>query len=148
MSDSLQPYGLQPTRLLCPWDSPGKNSGVGYHVLGDLPNPGIEPTSVLSPALTGRFLTTSTTWDPLICRLFSNKYVITGLHDPGLVESADILDTEAQVTSEFGLYGGFAPLTPCSWVNCIFQWSACSKLKNVSGRCLFHLLNDDRMCIS
>ena len=26
---ALQPYGLQPTRLLCPWDSPGKNTGVG-----------------------------------------------------------------------------------------------------------------------
>ena len=33
VSDSLQPYGLQPARLLCPWDSPGKNSGVGYHAL-------------------------------------------------------------------------------------------------------------------
>ena len=31
MSDSLQPYGLQPTRLLCPWDSPGKNTGVDCH---------------------------------------------------------------------------------------------------------------------
>ena len=27
MSDSLQPYGLQPIRLLCPWDSPSKNTG-------------------------------------------------------------------------------------------------------------------------
>ena len=27
--NSLQPHGLQPTRLLCPWDSPGKNTGVG-----------------------------------------------------------------------------------------------------------------------
>ena len=26
-------YGLQPTRLLCPWDSPGKNTGVGCHAL-------------------------------------------------------------------------------------------------------------------
>ena len=26
-SDSLQPHGLQPTRLLCPWDFPGKNTG-------------------------------------------------------------------------------------------------------------------------
>ena len=26
-------HGLQPTRLLCPWDSPGKNTGVGCHVL-------------------------------------------------------------------------------------------------------------------
>ena len=30
---SLQPHGLQPTRPLCPWDSSGKNTGVGYHAL-------------------------------------------------------------------------------------------------------------------
>ena len=30
---TLQRYGLQPARLLCPWDSPGKNTGVGCHVL-------------------------------------------------------------------------------------------------------------------
>ena len=33
MSDSLWPYGLQPTRLLCPWASPGKNTGAGCHAL-------------------------------------------------------------------------------------------------------------------
>ena len=33
MSNSLWPRGLWPTRLLCPWDSPGKNAGVGYHSL-------------------------------------------------------------------------------------------------------------------
>ena len=33
MSDSLQPYGQQPTRLLCPQDSLGKNTGVGCHFL-------------------------------------------------------------------------------------------------------------------
>ena len=27
--DSLQPHGLQPTRLPCPWHSPGKNTGLG-----------------------------------------------------------------------------------------------------------------------
>ena len=31
VSDSLQPHGLHPTRLLCPWDSPDKNTGVGCH---------------------------------------------------------------------------------------------------------------------
>ena len=31
--DSLQPHGLQPTRLLCPWDFPGKSAGVGCHCL-------------------------------------------------------------------------------------------------------------------
>ena len=30
---TLQPYGQQPTRLLCPQDSPGKNTGVGCHFL-------------------------------------------------------------------------------------------------------------------
>ena len=33
MSKSLRPHALQPTRLLCPQDSPGKNTGVGCHVL-------------------------------------------------------------------------------------------------------------------
>ena len=33
MSNSLQPHGLQPTRLLRPWDFPGKSSGVGCHCL-------------------------------------------------------------------------------------------------------------------
>ena len=33
MSDSLQPHGLYSTRLLYPWDSPGKNTGVGCHFL-------------------------------------------------------------------------------------------------------------------
>ena len=30
---TLQPHGLQPTRLPYPWDSPGKNTGVGCHFL-------------------------------------------------------------------------------------------------------------------
>ena len=33
MSDSLQPHGLWPTRLLCPWDSPGKNTEMGCYFL-------------------------------------------------------------------------------------------------------------------
>ena len=33
VSNFLQPHGLQPTRLLCPWDSPGKNTGVGSRSL-------------------------------------------------------------------------------------------------------------------
>ena len=32
-SNSLQPWGLQPARLLCPWDAPGKNTGVSWHFL-------------------------------------------------------------------------------------------------------------------
>ena len=33
MSDSSRPHGLQPTRLLRPWDFPGKSTGVGCHCL-------------------------------------------------------------------------------------------------------------------
>ena len=33
VSDSLWPHGLQPTRLLHPWDFPVKSTGVGYHCL-------------------------------------------------------------------------------------------------------------------
>ena len=33
MSDSLLPCGLQPARLLCPWDFPGNSTGVGCHFL-------------------------------------------------------------------------------------------------------------------
>ena len=33
VSDSSRPHGLQPTRLLRPWDFPGKNTGVGCHRL-------------------------------------------------------------------------------------------------------------------
>ena len=42
VSNSLRPYELQPARLLCPWDSPGKNTRVGCHALlqGILPTQG------------------------------------------------------------------------------------------------------------
>ena len=33
VSHSLQPHGLQPTRLLCSRNPPGKNTGVGFHPL-------------------------------------------------------------------------------------------------------------------
>ena len=56
-SNSLRPLGLQPTRLLCLWDFPGKNTGVGCHFLlqGGLSDPGIKPASL---ALADRFFTT------------------------------------------------------------------------------------------
>ena len=33
MSHSVRPHRRQPTRLPCPWDSPGKNTGMGFHFL-------------------------------------------------------------------------------------------------------------------
>ena len=39
MSNSSRPHGLQPTRLLRPWDFPGKSTGVGCHQALHNPNP-------------------------------------------------------------------------------------------------------------
>ena len=65
MSNSVPPHRLQPTRLPSPWDSPGKNTGVGCHfllqcmkvkseseseVVSDLQQPhGLQPTRLLHP---------------------------------------------------------------------------------------------------
>ena len=63
MSDSVRPHRRQPTRLPRPWDSPGKNTGVGCHfllqcmkvkvkcsVLSDSLRPhGLQPTRFLCP---------------------------------------------------------------------------------------------------
>ena len=47
VSNSLQNNGLQTTRLLCPWDFPGMNTGVGCHFLLK----GSFPTQRLIPRL-------------------------------------------------------------------------------------------------
>ena len=47
VSNSFRTHGLQPTSLLCSWDSPGKNTGVGSHSLLQ----GIFPTQGLNPGL-------------------------------------------------------------------------------------------------
>ena len=44
---TLRPHGLQPARLLCPWDSPSKNTGVGCHAFLQ----GIFSTQGLNPHL-------------------------------------------------------------------------------------------------
>ena len=43
LADSLQPHGLQPTRLLCPWGFPGKDTGVVccFHLQGIFPTQGL-----------------------------------------------------------------------------------------------------------
>ena len=54
MTERLSTHtGLQPIRLLCPWDFPGKNPAVGCHFLfqGNLPDPGVEPVSLALQAV-------------------------------------------------------------------------------------------------
>ena len=52
MSNSSRPHGLQPTRLLCPWDFPGKSTGAGCHCLlrsGPWPHSNYVPESRSRP---------------------------------------------------------------------------------------------------
>ena len=65
MSNSLRPYGVYPSRLLCPWDSPGKNTGVGCHALlqGAFQIQGLNPCILTTPTLAGGSFTTSANWE-------------------------------------------------------------------------------------
>ena len=60
MSDSVRPHRRQPTRLHCPWDSPGKNTGVSCHFL-------LQCMKVKSESEVGRSYPTLS--DPMDCSL-------------------------------------------------------------------------------
>ena len=69
VSNSLQPQGLQSTRLLCPWNISGKQeywSWLPFPSLGDLPDSGIKPGSPVSPAFAGGFFTTVSPGDQIL----------------------------------------------------------------------------------
>jgi len=63
--DSLRLYGPEPARLLCPRDSPGKNTGVGCHSLLQriFLTQRLNLHLFTSPALAGRFFITRATWE-------------------------------------------------------------------------------------
>ena len=55
-------------RLLRPWDFPGKIlNWAAISSSRDLPDPGIKPAPLVSPALAGRFFTTGATWEAKLC---------------------------------------------------------------------------------
>ena len=64
MSHSLQPHGLQLAMLLCPWNFPGKHTGVGCHTLFRGIFSTQDRTRVSFISCTGRWIfTTSATWE-------------------------------------------------------------------------------------
>ena len=68
-SDQLcEPTDCSPQGSSAHADSPGKNTGVGWPCFspGDLPDPGIESSSLTPPALAGEFSTNSATWEALV----------------------------------------------------------------------------------
>ena len=63
------------TRLLCPWNSPGKNTGVGYHALlqGIFPTQGSNLSLLSLLHWQAGFFTTSATWEACVCVYFRIK---------------------------------------------------------------------------
>ena len=90
MSDSVQPYGLQPSRLFRPWDSPGKNTGEGCRALSRV-------SSWPRDRACGYF-TTSATWEALFYVLFLSL----------AAKSCPILETLWTVTFQLPLSMGFS----------------------------------------
>ena len=93
VSNSLQPYGLQPTRLLCPWDFQGRNTGGGCDFLLQRIS---QPSNQTHVSCTGRFFTIEppgTTFSQLnpskldlICRTGSDYWPETPSFLPRLLQ--------------------------------------------------------------
>ena len=62
---TLRPYRRYSASLLCPWNSPGENTGVDclFPTPGNLPHSAIEPALLCLLRLAGGFFTTTTTWE-------------------------------------------------------------------------------------
>ena len=62
-------------------------NGLSCPPLGDLPNPGIEPTSFMSPALTSGFLTTNDTWEAHLVHYYTSKlhFDLHGFHSEAVL---------------------------------------------------------------
>ena len=118
MSDSVWPHRWQPTRLPCPWDSPGRNTGVGCHFLlqcmkvkkrkwshSVMSNPlrphGLQPTMLLCP------------WD------FPGKNTRVGCH---FLLPCMKVKSESEVTQSCPTLSNPMDCSlPCSSVHGIFQ---------------------------
>ena len=78
-SNSLWCYGLQPASFLCPWDFPGKNTGVGCHALpqGMIPNQQLNPCLLYLLHWQAILLPLSHLGSPCIC---TGMHICTSLY--------------------------------------------------------------------
>ena len=100
----MRPHRWQPTRLLCPWDSPGKNTGVGYHFF-------LQGVKVKSESEVAQlYLTLS---DPMDCSLPGSS--VHGIFQARTLE---------WVASAFSLIG-----SKCSYFKIVLKWRNSSRRK-------------------
>ena len=95
ISGSVLPYGLCPARLLCPWDSPGKNTGAGGCAVlqGIFPTRGSNAPLSQAPALAGRFCTTHAAWEATLslCAVCAARSVLSDSVRPRDLEPTRLL---------------------------------------------------------
>ena len=113
-----------------PWTSPGQNTWVSFPSPGDLPDPRIEPASLTSPALVGRFFTTSTAWEaPVGHFVFGFISFCRGVLSSTKFQKACAVDKHA-------------PPRCCNWMH----WSICRNAgadPPLLGHLIIHLAPSD-----
>ena len=113
MSDSARPRGLQPTRLPCPWDSPGKYTGVGCHFL-------LQGMKVKSESEVAQ--SRSTLSDPMDCSLTGSSihgiFQATGLEWGAIAFSLFVIRTHNCLGGERPAKTTFPSLFCSQWWPC------------------------------
>ena len=127
MSNSLWPHGLEPTRLLCPWNSPGKNTGVGCHALLQGSSQPRDWTQV--SCFVGRFFTIWTTWE------FQYMYILCA----NLLQWCPTLCSPMDCSPPGSSVHGISQERILEWV--AMPSSRGSSLPRGSNPCLLHLLH-------
>ena len=93
VSHSLGPHSPHSTRLLCPWNFPGNNTGVGSHFLlqGIFPTQGSDGF-LASPALTDEFFTYWATWEALWKQNICQESIIQCLVEKVVMHKVSLLN--------------------------------------------------------
>ena len=95
VSDSVTPWTVaQQAPLSMGFSRQEYWGGLPFPSPGDLPNPGIEPTSLTSPALAGRFFMTSAPWEAPWTGWAAVKWALEPSSESGVFGPAPLLCTE------------------------------------------------------
>ena len=122
----MRPHGLQPDRLLSPWDSPGKNTGMGCHFLlqGVFQTQNSNPY-LMSPALASRCFTTGATWEhnkslsPLVRGLLHNRKIKLL---KSIFQLMSLVKSQTSSLIEFHAFPGMKPEYLFNHMNDVLLW--------------------------
>ena len=116
MSDSVRPHRRQPTRLPRPWDSPGKNTGVGCHFL-------LQCMKVKSQSEVAQSCPTLS--DPMVCSLPGSS--VHGIFQARVLEWGAIAFSYQFLTPNLSVSLPPTPVTVNSVSNSVSLFLFCNK---------------------